>query len=327
MEVLVNRPLTMYKEQKAKYPDFFNRIEVINKRPNAFWLKEGCYCPTMFGVVYFEQKRHRNLNESTPDEDLDDSLALTTALTWGKAKFTYNFDDDLTAELIEQARDNINVSSRMVKLPVWCIYVRINDAVLDGMYIRWEVDMARRYEKELLIIPVRRDGTLENFKHLSIPRVPKLLSELLEEQWKNILEPTDIDEKVKENYWKRDCDIIKFALNVVLYLTSANSDIVEKTNGGAHKPGEETGIRVFSVGENIGERLREFHLKHPRYPKTGEGGHHKSPVMHIRNAHWHTYLYGKGKKERRITWQAPIIVMNTGEEIDVVTVTHVKKEE
>ena len=49
--------------------------------------------------------------------------------------------------------------------------------------------------------------------------------------------------------------------------------------------------------------------------------------MHIRRAHWHTYLFGKGKMQRRLQWQGPIIVKSNGEEIDVVTVTKVKKED
>jgi hypothetical protein len=45
--------------------------------------------------------------------------------------------------------------------------------------------------------------------------------------------------------------------------------------------------------------------------------------MHIRRAHWHTFLYGEKKSKRRLKWLPPIIVNDTGK--DFITVTNVKK--
>lgn len=57
------------------------------------------------------------------------------------------------------------------------------------------------------------------------------------------------------------------------------------------------------------------------------GGHHSSPVMHVRRAHYHTFLCGKGRKWKRLKWLPPVIVNRNQEPVDIVTITKVKKEQ
>lgn len=38
------------------------------------------------------------------------------------------------------------------------------------------------------------------------------------------------------------------------------------------------------------------------------GGHHASPETHWRDGHWHTFLCGKGRTERKLVWIKPILV-------------------
>ena len=65
----------------------------------------------------------------------------------------------------------------------------------------------------------------------------------------------------------------------------------------------------------------EAGLEYESIPPQGE--YHKAPSMHIRRAHWHTFLYGEKKSKRRLKWLPPIIVNDTGK--DFITVTNVKK--
>ena len=44
--------------------------------------------------------------------------------------------------------------------------------------------------------------------------------------------------------------------------------------------------------------------------------------MHVRRAHWHTFLYGEKKGKRRLKWLSPIIV--NADEIKTVTINKVK---
>lgn len=51
---------------------------------------------------------------------------------------------------------------------------------------------------------------------------------------------------------------------------------------------------------------REY--RQPTARTTPGGGHHASPETHWRDGHWHTFLCGKGRTERKLVWIKPILV-------------------
>ena len=53
---------------------------------------------------------------------------------------------------------------------------------------------------------------------------------------------------------------------------------------------------------------------------------HNSPRKHLRAAHWHTYLYGPGKKQRKVLWVAATWVGTGDEDIDVIHLAEKKEE-
>lgn len=108
-------------------------------------------------------------------------------------------------------------------------------------------------------------------------------------------------------------------LSCLLYLCADDAEI-----DGNGRPGNPTpvrtrrhGVRMFpadgpkawDVGVRIGAALRSagLHANGPEGANPGTAGR-SSPRPHIRRAHWHTFLAGQGRCERRIRWLPPIPV-------------------
>jgi hypothetical protein len=107
-------------------------------------------------------------------------------------------------------------------------------------------------------------------------------------------------------------------LSLVLYLCSeapdwegagpANPQPVRIRRGGWRLfPAQ--GLEVWEVGTRLGAGLRAaYHAA-----ETGRGEHDPEtgrarPRAHVRRAHWHTFLAGAGRAERRLRWLPPIPV-------------------
>ena len=295
---------------------------------DASWVKENCYCPINMALDYVMRGRSR-----ISENDYIIATSLAVLASWRKAKSIYSFDKDLADELREQAKGDIDVSSDMLKIPAWCIYIDLPGSEdMSGMFVMYDVGTE---DKFLCVLPMKDDGKKvysANPLFLRIPNEPTKLSDLVD--WffmKMHMEkgtPNTGDWEAKDG----QKNFFKFVISMLLYLSAVNRDVIFKNEGTYKEPWKITDrpreVKIFSVGEETGIRLRTFHKDKIVYEgEAEEVRHHASPVMHIRRAHWHTYLFGKGKMQRRLQWQGPIIVKSNGEEIDVVTVTKVKKEE
>lgn len=126
-------------------------------------------------------------------------------------------------------------------------------------------------------------------------------------------------------------EFFKPLVSLVLYLCTANADIHNYKNPDLKpsypKPKKtKKGSRYFSpdkpteyrVGSVIGSAIRRYRSQ--QRVEIAERG----PVQpHIRRAHFHTYLTGKGRTEILVKWLPPIPVNISDEEL-VPTVRRVK---
>lgn len=115
--------------------------------------------------------------------------------------------------------------------------------------------------------------------------------------------------------------------SLVAYLSSEKPDIVDRgkrniiVRSKNKKP-----IPSSTRHWDVGYRYVDFYKKDLGFIPTDEDvmvsdhGTHQSPRRHLRAAHWHTYLYGPGKKLRKVLWVQACWV-GTGESVDVVHVT------
>ncbi len=109
-------------------------------------------------------------------------------------------------------------------------------------------------------------------------------------------------------------------VSLLLYLCSEEPEIGD----GGRRPGNPVpkrtrrGLRLFppdrparwDVGVRLGAALRLGAARHEAAGEPGpEGERRRSrPRAHIRRAHWHTFLAGRARSEKRIKWLPPIPV-------------------
>ncbi|WP_373508912.1 hypothetical protein [Thiocapsa sp.] len=108
---------------------------------------------------------------------------------------------------------------------------------------------------------------------------------------------------------------------LLLYLCAENAEIGDGERRPANPMPKRTkgGLRLFppdratawDVGVRLGAALRQANRGTPGDAGEAEGGSRNGPRPHIRRAHWHTYLTGKGKRGRRVRWLAPVAVKLT----------------
>lgn len=120
--------------------------------------------------------------------------------------------------------------------------------------------------------------------------------------------------------------------SLISYISSDEPDIVDR--------GKETIIvRAKNLRPapsitrhwDVGYRYVKLYQKTLGFVPTKEALHceketHNSPRKHLRAAHWHTYLYGPGKKQRKVLWVAATWVGTGDEDIDVIHLAEKKEE-
>lgn len=85
-------------------------------------------------------------------------------------------------------------------------------------------------------------------------------------------------------------------------------------------------VEHIHVGDEVAVRIRTMN-NHPTARTDSEplGGHHRSPVTHVRRAHWHTFRVGEGRKKIQVKWLAPVVVNADGEQKNIVTINKVEE--
>lgn len=332
MDIKNSVPMRLLAAEKIKHPYFFKRVEQLVRDKEAAWDLTYCYCPIWVGmsyVLHLEGLKELNLIASA------EGSKLSTLISWRQSKNIYDIDEGLVEEFLERSDGNMEITSDMLVLPTWCIYLKIPlIAEFSGAFVMF--DDHESYGKELYIEPVTDDCQFITAIYLKIPKEPRMLRDIIKEQFEEILENRNIKrygfttDNVRE-YYKYSMKTIKLVVNILMYMSAVNAEIVFK-NARSYKvtkkikdtPRE---VKAFTVGEKTGYRIRTLKKAVVRYNESqSSGGHHRSPVMHVRRAHYHTFLCGKGRKGKRLKWLPPVIVNGNQEPVDIVTITKVKKE-
>ncbi len=68
-------------------------------------------------------------------------------------------------------------------------------------------------------------------------------------------------------------------------------------------------VQIYDVGVTYGKEYRKAVKEYNAQNNDLETrGHHKSPIPHLRAAHWHRYWVGEGRTELKIKWIEPVFV-------------------
>lgn len=339
-------PMKLVRYIKKKYPDFFPFLDQMAARPQEGWDRKRCFVAP--GAVlryvcgYFQCQP-----AALPAEQLEEVPLLTAAAEWRVCKNVYDFDPSLTEELYRQAKRTITVGQALLHLPAYALYIRPNwqdgeDAASGrDFFVYWDGSHGNdlyfltmkdmQADCVLSLAMDEADETLDDCIRRSIDiqraRYEAARHTVAGEAY------GDVGREAEAAFSAFRKTIARW-LTLVLYLTAVNADITpepshffRRTRKVSDIPRE---VEILNVGRETGIHLRTLRAHHGAHPSIMRGGTHRSPIMHLRRAHWHTYRTGsrKLKKEQRkaiLKWIAPVIVNGEGKEMEVVTVERVKR--
>lgn len=329
IDIKNSAPMRALAVAKVKYPDFFKAADRIYKDPDAKWDKSICYCPIGLGVTYAGDLADLDAPSLSERGEISRTGATLAVLaSWRKAKSIYTLDADLEAELFKTSAKDLTVVPGMLSIPEWCIYVETKLLQgCSGLFVMFDHDIQRGH-KELYISAVTEEGTFLTSFYLILPDKPQKLTEILKGEEavvcaKDVSKTPELTPYVS-SYFKASRQAIRFTINLLLYLSAVNAEVKQVNKLSFPRQGRikdtPREVAIYSVGEATGYRIRRIN-RYVREHGEPQGGHHRSPVMHVRRAHWHTFAYGPGKSLRHVKWLPPIIVNGDGEEMDIPTIT------
>lgn len=329
-----------------KYPDAWRQVDLFRAGRGAdlpAW-PDWCFLPIAgWYSIVCREAQVKTLNPTLPPESrrLEDIGTLAALGTWRVTQGIYRFDPDLYAALISTPITGDLPCDLLYRLPEWCVYIETpgyrwkdawKDAELRGFFAHLESDVSDgRVELRLALDMEPRPWPM--VLHLGEWPLDEAVARALSEGEKNL---AGHDWKTAAERQSDMSEVARMALehlppllSLLLYLCSENADFpVERPTNPKPKRTKKHGWRIFpaeatrvwEVGMRIGAALRRGNASEPAQG----GGASASPRPHIRRAHWHTYLTGVGRTERRLKWLPPIPVKVEDMENLPVTVRKVK---
>ncbi|BCO09295.1 hypothetical protein GF1_16710 [Desulfolithobacter dissulfuricans] len=257
---------------------------------------------------------------------IGDVARLSALSAWRMTRSVYRFDPALYASLLETPVSGKLPVEVLFQLPEWCVYIETPGFLWSGeklagffAHLEYDVNM-HRAELRLLLdlgsaswdhligIPLHllENSTLED----AVSSAMQTAREYAAQNNSNLLEaiPEDVPQQINSS--------IEPLISLLLYLCSTNAEISGQGVPGNPKPVKTrrgmkvfpaTAPRIWDVGVRIGSALRRAEQAGDKSNSAGTGsGAKKRP--HVRRAHWHTYLVGKGRVNRVLKWIPPVPV-------------------
>lgn len=343
-------PMKLLRRVKHRYPEIFSALEAVyeDERYQNLW-PHGAARTIAPAVLSAMTSCTGKRPEELPQEAAGDMQAVQALAGWRQGKNVYDFSPALTEELYRGAKEKrLLLAADVLRLPSYCAYIQPNfkepgdeDDQGYGFFVFWNYTPA----PELCFLALTPQGKPDLKYHLLIGEEESTIEACLEKtaaqltanlaqarSMRAIQESLGEEEVDVESTMRSFSHLISKWLALVLYLSAVNAEIrrdpaheFRRTRKVADIPRE---VDHLLVGEKTGLRLTEFRRQASGRRGEDRGGHHRSPVMHLRRAHWHTYLRGPrklaAKRPRFLKWIAPIIVGADGAENDIVTVAKVK---
>jgi len=272
---------------------------------------EWCYCP-MAGSYAIVSGGGAN---RVPPHLIGDVARLSAIAAWRPTQGVYRFDADLLSSLLDTPLTGDLPCDVLHRLPEWCVYVETpgrqwGSQSMHGFFAHLECD-ANTGREELRLLVDAEDSLVPIPIHLGSWPLGEAVARALDVSRVHAVAagttlPAGINRDVLET--------AEPLVSVLLYLCADDAEIGDGTARPTIPKAKRTkqGWRLFpadkltvwDVGVRLGAALRK---SQDRSQGDGEGTHAR-PRAHIRRAHWHTFLAGAGRQERRVKWLPPIPV-------------------
>jgi len=339
-------PMRLLRYINLRYPEFFASMDMMYRRKQCAELWDHSLSRTAPAVVLqYLCGVLRRLPREIPADRLEEVPVMQALAEWRQCKNIYDFDPTLTEELYSQASKKITVSRAMLSLPSYALYLRPNfgdEITGQDFFVYW----SQGTTCDLHFLSAK-GGRADVLLSLTVGEEDEPLEECLEHsaeiqraRFEAEKESAaghyygEIGDAAREAFMDFRDNIAKW-LTLVLYLTAVNADVkrdeshfFKRTKRISDIPRE---VEILKVGERTGVHLRTMRKYHiSTYTGIAETGHHRSPIMHVRRAHWHTYRMGSRKlalEDRKpiLKWIPPVIVNGNGSAMEIVTIDRVKR--
>jgi hypothetical protein len=258
--------------------------------------------------------RSRAGRRQNPGSSLFSASELALFAAWRVTQGIYRYDASLYEAIVNTPITG-NIPGELLRyLPEWCVYVetpQMTVPTLDGATVAvhgvWaRLDHAPKQACDALTIALDTD---EGIAPVQIALVGTLEEALKRCVTADLARPTEKYLELAERTYAG-------ILSLLLYLCSDGSEIgagdVKPSNPSPQRTSR--GLRTFAadaattweVGVRIGAALRQARQSHETTDATPATGRQHRP--HVRVMHWHTFLAGVERTERRVKWMPPIKV-------------------
>jgi len=325
----IPRPRQHLIEASKQYPNAWSAFDVTrsNRGKDLPVWPEWCFAPMAVSYAVVSGGGDRRVSILT----VGDVGRISALAAWRPTQGIYRFDSTLFSALIDTSINGDLPSDVLHRLPEWCVYVETPglewvNSPLYGFFahLEWDVKTGR---EELRLLLDSENALTPIPVHIGQWPLSEAISRALDISRLNaasLFIPNFEDSK--------SCisDTVGPLVSLLLYLCADDAEIGD----GAKRPSKPSpkrtkqGLRLFpaektvqwDVGVRIGAALRHSYQNIETHQNNGiDGTERIRPRAHIRRAHWHTFLSGIGRSDRKLKWLPPIPV--NVEDVDLMPST------
>lgn len=275
---------------------------------------DWCYCPLAGAYAIVSGGGEARV----PTQIVGDVARLGALAAWRATQGIYRFDDALRAHLLDTPLTGELPCDVLHRLPEWCVYIETPGNVVArqemyGFFAHLEHD-ANTGREELRLLLDCDEALVPMPIHLGKWSLGEAVARALDVSRVHALATgMEIPGSAQRDLSETAAPLV----SLLLYLCADEAEIGDgkvqptrpvpkRTKHGwrlfaAEKPS------VWDVGVRLGAALRRAQAAQ-QIEVSKESGTHARPRAHIRRAHWHTFLSGAGRTDRRLKWLPPIPV-------------------
>lgn len=300
-----------------RHPGLWREVEKLRVRMGDRW-PTWCYLPAPAWSVALGGGM---APPPTPAHVIDSGIAAAVG-AWRMTQGIYRFDAGLYQALIATPVQGDIPVDVLYRMPEWCVYVETPGLVyaaegsaMDVAGAWLHLDYGHKTGQTKLRAVLNAGETLIPIGFPILGSVPESLESALRtsalyigEHGRSLPDLAAAASGIRA--------VMEPLTSLLLYLCADDAEIgdgttrPEKPNPKRTKQGWKLfppdKVREWDVGVRLGAALRRA-ASEPT-DAMGNDADRARPRAHVRRAHWHTFLAGAGRSERRIKWLPPIPV-------------------
>lgn len=308
----------------AAHPDVWRLVDEVRQGRRDEW-PPYCFLPLPGAAeVMVRWASDRGIRLASAADAIRPASELTLFASWRLTQGIYRYDPAMYEAIIETPITGDIPGDLLQHLPEWCVYIETPEMMaplIDGDETRlhgfwaWH-DHSSTETSDVLTLGLDTDEQLA-IGHIPLVGTLDDALEQVEADWRASVERENATLGPPEKYAKAARKMFSPILSLLLYLCAEASEIGGNGNRWPANPKPtrtKQGWRLFpadrpttwDVGVRVGAALRRAYHAEETERDSVPSGRHLRP--HVRRAHWHTFLTGKGRSERRAKWMPPIPV-------------------